>query len=291
MSVTVPTGPSSALPRGVAQVGSARRSAVVVAQLCRQPHMRSRSSSITDADLLAASQTATSWSNLFALLGFPANPNARIQTALKARIATLGIETPRLTSTPGPRRRWSDQDLSAAVARARSWADVAVAIGGSSVTHQRVAQELGLDVRHLEANNFMAPPDAAPLSAEIAPEFLRDASLHLCTAWYSMRGYETFIPVAQRCEDVDVRIDGRLIKVQIKTSTSRSSGTAWRVGIGHRAGGSQRNDQCYTADEVDEFFVITLDGGMYRIPFEAVRGKIHLSLGAKYAKYRVSMFT
>lgn len=165
-------------------------------------------------------------------------------------------------------------------------------IGGRAETCRKVALASGLaaDVERLDQRSHMRTPDVPPLVDAVQPQSLRDASLQLATAWYTLHGFETFIPVTQSVEDVDVRQGNALIKVQVKTSTKRGSATAWNVGITHRENGSPTNRVPYRPGSIDEFFIVTLDGSMYRIPFEAVAGMTALNLGRKYEQYRVSLF-
>lgn len=180
-------------------------------------------------------------------------------------------------------RRWSDEQLAAAVVSARSWAEVAESLGlagGSSTTTIRGhALRLGLDADHL-----------APLSNPRAPapemrpdrDNLPRAGTLMAAAWFEFCGHAVSWPLEPCRYDLLVWRGAKAERIQVKTTTVRT-GSSWTVWLS-KSGKKERST--YSPDEIDYFFVIDGDLSYYLIPVAAVGGLMAIQLSA-YQPYRL----
>jgi hypothetical protein len=108
------------------------------------------------------------------------------------------------------------------------------------------------------------------------------------------RGYVVSIPVEPVRYDLVVESDEGLMRVQVKSTTSKDHGR-WIVRIDRQKYGKRlrpssngaRQKCTYLPDEIDYFFVVTGDGDKYLIPLSETNEALSLTLDSKYAVYRV----
>jgi hypothetical protein len=89
--------------------------------------------------------------------------------------------------------------------------------------------------------------------------------------------------------DLVTRIDGRLLGVQVKTSTVFRNGR-FEVTLCTRGGNRSWSGRVkrFSSDRCDWLFVLVADGRRWFIPAEAVEGGAAIALGGpKYAAYEV----
>ncbi len=108
--------------------------------------------------------------------------------------------------------------------------------------------------------------------------------------WYELHGHVVLIPTG-RSPDYDfVADDGeRLIRVQVKTSGSRSRGR-WQVAICTSGGNRSWSGiaKYFSPGRCDELFVVAVDGRRWRIPSASVEATTAVTLGGpKYAEFEV----
>jgi hypothetical protein len=108
--------------------------------------------------------------------------------------------------------------------------------------------------------------------------------------WLVSRGYPVWLPVGHS-PDVDVvaRIDGRLVGVQVKTSTVVRR-RRFEVTLCTRGGNQSWNGlvKRFSAERCDWLFVLVADGRCWFIPAAAVDAGSKMVLGGpKYAAYEV----
>jgi hypothetical protein len=108
--------------------------------------------------------------------------------------------------------------------------------------------------------------------------------------WLVSAGYSIYLPLGHS-PDVDLvaERDGRLLRVQVKTTTQLRLGR-WDVTICTRGGNQSWNglSKRFSADRCDFLFVLAGDGRRWFIPSEAVGGGSGIRLGGpKYADYEV----
>ena len=109
--------------------------------------------------------------------------------------------------------------------------------------------------------------------------------------WYELHGHVVLIPTG-RSPDYDfVADDGeRLVRVQVKTSGSRTPYGNWCVAICTRGGNQSWNKivKRFSSTRCDELFVVTLDGRRWRIPADAITATTAISLGGtKWGEFEV----
>ena len=104
----------------------------------------------SDAQLIDAVQSSRSWRGVLRALGL-AGTSATAMRSVRTHADRLGTDYSHFSG----QRRWTDQDLAAAVAAATTWTQVVETlglVGGSSMkTIRGHALRLGLDTAHLSA--------------------------------------------------------------------------------------------------------------------------------------------
>jgi Holliday junction resolvase-like predicted endonuclease len=108
--------------------------------------------------------------------------------------------------------------------------------------------------------------------------------------WLWSHGHPVWVPLGHS-PDVDLvtRIDGRLVGVQVKTSTVLRHGRFY-VSVCTRGGNQSWNGlvKLFSSDRCDWLFVLVADGRRWFIPAGEVEGGTKIALGGpKYAEYEV----
>src|SRR4051794_18081044 len=113
--------------------------------------------------------------------------------------------------------------------------------------------------------------------------------------WLAAKGALVWIPLGHS-PDVDLmaELDGRLLRIQVKTSTlqmTTSRGdTRWTVAIATSGGNRSWTGtaKTFNPSAVDFLFVVVGDGRRWFLPAHTVEGARTLSLGgAKYSEFEV----
>jgi PD-(D/E)XK endonuclease len=109
--------------------------------------------------------------------------------------------------------------------------------------------------------------------------------------WLSWRGYPVFVPIGHS-PDVDLMtvIDGRPVRVQVKTCRRHIPTDRWEVMLCTRGGNQSWNglSKLFSCERCDYLFVLVADGRRWFIPADAVEGASGIALGGpKYAAYEV----
>jgi PD-(D/E)XK endonuclease len=247
--------------------------------------MNAASRTWRDEQLARAVQVSTSWRGVMRELGLSATSAGSIRTVRRHAIR-LGLDVSHFRG----KRRWSDAELAAAVATARSWDEVIEALGlstasGTARTHVKGhAVRLGVDVRHLR-------PRAAvvPTPPRIDPDLahLRAAGPSIAAAWFALCGCDVLFPIEPAVYDLVVSMPDGLRRIQVKTTTSRNS-AGWQVGISRHPHATEKGGPRlpYDPDVIDYFFIVDGDLTMHLIPSRAVAGRVALGLRT-YATYVV----
>lgn len=242
-----------------------------------------------ESQLRAAAKRATSWADMLREFGFKPS-STKPRAALQRQIRQFGIDTSHFVG----KRTWSDKALTDAAATARSWAELAGALGLSTSTGhyesiRAAAQRLGVNLEHLTRGPTIG---REALGIEIPDEVrlgsLTAAAPLIATAWFLLRGAAVSAPAQPEPYDLVVQLPDRLTKVQVKTTVFRDRRGSWCVRIGHRPDGlpTAADFVAYGAEEVDLFFVIDGDLLLYLIPRSAVAGRKVLSL-RRYTEFIV----
>ena len=238
----------------------------------------------TDAQLCEAVKSSPSWRAVARALGLKNTSTG----AIRRHAARLALDTSHFTG----QRRWSDQQLRAAVAGASCWADVIVSLGIVDNGAERVrvkghAVRLGLDCTHLKSP-LAQPAPTEVFREQVRPEMLRYAAAPLAMAWFTLRGCAVALPVEPQEYDLLVTTPEGVQRVQVKSCVARNSRGYWNVGIGRRPYVLDRTagKLPYDPDSIDLFFIVLGDGGIYVIPSAVLAGRTGISAD-NYTAYRV----
>lgn len=211
-------------------------------------------------------------------------------------------------------RTYTDSQLIAAVAASTSWRGTLRELGlaSSSASEMRSvrthADRLNIDYMHFNSHPrsreggghrtssasgalegaapIVSTVDTVSTGVDLAPDRtrLRRAGALLAAAWYTMCGQDVSWPLEPARYDLSVHCAGVFRRVQVKTTVARA-GESWKAYIST----SRRGRTTYSADEIDEFFIIDGDLGMYIIPVDDVAGLHALHLRG-YERYKQAAF-
>lgn len=230
-----------------------------------------------DDELARAVAASNSWRGVLRHLGIRGTSSIR---GARHHADRLGLNYSHFTGG----RRWTDPELAEAVAVSHSWSEVARTlglVGGSSVAAlQGHAARLGLDAGH-----FCAAPDPGPQDATwpVADRaHLARAGSFASATWFALRGWDVAWPLEPCRYDLLVTRGAVVLRIQVKTTTTRS-GNTWTVWLSK----SRKVRVTYGPDEIDYFFIIDGDFHPYVIPVAVVGGLHAINLSA-YAAYRVT---
>lgn len=231
----------------------------------------------SDSQLVEAVRASRSWRGVLRVLGLAATSAAAVRS-VRAHADRLGLDYGHFTG----QRRWTDQQLAAAIPSATSWAQVAgklgLAGGSSTTTIRGHAVRLGLDTAHLAPPRKPQTP-SDPMRPQRAN--LAKAGSLMAAAWFELCGRSVSWPLEPCRYDLLVWTGVAAQRIQVKTTTVKQGG-AWTAWISN----SGRERATYDPDEIDYFFVIDGDFGYYLIPVAAVGGLTAIRLAA-YSEYRL----
>jgi Holliday junction resolvase-like predicted endonuclease len=109
--------------------------------------------------------------------------------------------------------------------------------------------------------------------------------------WLWSQGHPVFVPFGHSPDiDLIALIDGRAVRVQVKTSRRHIPTDRWSVMICTRGGNQSWNglSKHFSSDRCDHLFVLVGDGRRWFIPSSAVQGRTSIALGGPtYAAYEV----
>jgi hypothetical protein len=117
-----------------------------------------------------------------------------------------------------------------------------------------------------------------------------DAGELSAISWFVEAGATVSLPFGHSPDyDLIADLDGRLLRVQVKTSTFRRC-DRWTVMIATRGGNQSWTGLVKRFDPTryDSLFVVVGDGRRWHIPAEAIEGTTSVTLGGpKYAEFEV----
>jgi hypothetical protein len=241
----------------------------------------------TDDQLRAAVSSQCSWRGVLRAIGLKSTSGISLRT-VRQRAEDLGLDSSHFTG----QRKWTDAQLRRAVADGSSWSEVIRRLrmfdnGENRVRIKGHAVRLGLEVSHLAAavreelpgDVLATPPD---------PARLRAAAPSIAMVWFGLRGWAVALPIEPQEYDLLVTMPGGIQRVQVKSTTSRTGGSGWQVGVGRRPYTLDKTagKAPYDPDTVDLFFIVDGAGGIYLIPSSVLGGRIGITLGS-YSSYLV----
>jgi hypothetical protein len=238
----------------------------------------------TDDQLTNAVEGSACWRDVIRGLGITTNSEGTL-LRVKRDVARLGLDVSHFKGS----RTWDDAQLKRAVAEAMSWDDVFTSLGlrtPTKETRTRVqghAIRVGLDLKHLNIGGKRA---SASSPWQLDPMRLRDAAAPLAAAWFMMRGCTVSFPVEQAIYDLLVHAKEKILRVQVKTTTT--SGATGQVNVARRPYSAHNLGprMPYDPRVIDYFFIIDGDYNIYLIPSRVIAGRVGLVLRA-YKKYIV----
>jgi PD-(D/E)XK endonuclease len=206
---------------------------------------------------------------------------------IKRVAARLDLDSSHFTG----QRRWSDLQLRDAVPRATTWAELLRLLGvhddstgRSSVKAHAI--RLRLDTSHLQA----ATPEPAldPGMTQVELSMLSAAAGSIAMAWFTLRGMSVAVPAEPEVYDLLVTIDGRIQRVQVKSTTCQTKTGRWEVGVGRRPYVLDKSagKTPYDPELIDYFFVVAGDGRLFLIPSLVLAGRVRVYVDT-YARYLV----
>jgi len=230
----------------------------------------------TDDQLTNAVARSACWRDVIRALGITTNSEGT-NLRVKRDVARLGLDVPHFKGT----RTWDDGQLKHAVAEAMSWDDVFTSLGlrtPTKETRTRVqghAIRLGLDLNHLDIGPRM---DSAPSTWQLDPMRLRDAAAPLAAAWFTVRGCTVSFPIEQAIYDLLVQSDEKILRVQVKTTTT--SAATGQVNVARRPYSAQNLGprMPYDPRVIDWFFIVDGEYNIYLIPSRIIAGRVGLQL-------------
>ncbi len=114
-----------------------------------------------------------------------------------------------------------------------------------------------------------------------------NVGLALAIAYFVAEGYTVSIPLND-CQKYDLIVEnGKLNKVQVKTSAYKQN-DSWRVELRTTSANTKTyTSRPFESNEVDILFIVCDDGTRYNIPMADFELKSSLLLGKKYDSYKV----
>ena len=129
----------------------------------------------------------------------------------------------------------------------------------------------------------------------ISPREQGDIGERSAAVWLLDAGARVFVPFGHSPDtDLVAEIDGRLVRVQVKTSTRHVNNGRYQVTLATKGGNQSWNGlvKRFSASRCDFLFVLVADGRRWFIPSSAVEGGTGIVVGGpKYACYEVQRGT
>ena len=129
------------------------------------------------------------------------------------------------------------------------------------------------------------------MEGRIPPREQGDIGERSAAVWLLDTGARVFVPFGHSPDtDLVAEIDGRLVRVQVKTSTVRGKNGRYHVALATKGGNQSWNGlvKRFSASRCDFLFVLVADGRRWFIPSAAVDGGSQIVVGGpKYARYEV----
>jgi hypothetical protein len=117
-----------------------------------------------------------------------------------------------------------------------------------------------------------------------------DIGLGSAISYLTMMGYTVSVPLTDSQDyDLVVDIEGKLNKVQVKT-TSQKSSNGYEVELRTLGGNQSWNGvaKFFNSQRVDYLFVVTENGRRFFIPAESIEAKSRVTIGnEKYNEYEI----
>lgn len=115
-----------------------------------------------------------------------------------------------------------------------------------------------------------------------------DIGMCYAMAYFSKMGYTVSVPITDS-QEYDLIVDnGRLLRVQVKTTSYKTNHGIYQVQLKTCGGNRSCNSiKYFDTNNSDLLFVLTESGEMYLIPRSELNAKSAFNLGKEYMRYRV----
>ncbi|MFN2523116.1 MAG: group I intron-associated PD-(D/E)XK endonuclease [Mycobacteriales bacterium] len=238
---------------------------------------------LDEVTLAAAVQDSRSWRQVSLKLGLPSSRHVR---KIQALCDSWNVPHEHLAHRAPP-----DDQLREVLTTATSWSEAMTRLGFAEdsgtarATIRKHARRLGLDLARFAEP---LPPQGTASAMQPHVRHLRDAGAYLVAGAFVLAGHRVSWPLEPAPYDLVVDSGGRLLRVQVKTTTQWVGGF-WSCSITRSeyadVSGGKRQVR-YRPDEIDAFAVVDGFGDIYVIPVDDVADLTALSL-RRYARYRI----
>lgn len=108
-------------------------------------------------------------------------------------------------------------------------------------------------------------------------------------AWFTRREYTVCIPLTDSQKyDLIVERDGRILRVQVKTTTRRAPSGSWEVAVktcgGNRSGRGKIS--YFNHEDAEVLFILASSGEIWIIETNKDTPRSSIKLGKEYDKYK-----
>lgn len=229
---------------------------------------------------------ANTWSELYKRLGFSRTPPAHTRARVERLLSEREVDVSHLgRAGDGPSR--TEGEVVDALAPGGTWREVSERLGVSVRVAKRLVSRYRVDATHIVSWSHLIPPaDGSATAPEVDKSNLRVAAESIAKAWFEMRGFTVMMTEPESPVDLVVGVDDQNFRgVQVKSTNSLQRGR-WAVNVSQLTEGSSTR-KSYSPERVHEFFIVTGNGDMYRIPYEVVGSQKSIHISDRHAAYRV----
>lgn len=117
-----------------------------------------------------------------------------------------------------------------------------------------------------------------------------DAGLGAAIGWFTENSYTVCVPLTDsQSYDLVVEIDGKLSRVQVKTTTSIDEYGVYTVSLSTSGGNRSGTGKVVHFDpsKVEYLFVLAGNGNRYFIPSSFIKCKRSMNLGKNYLQFKI----
>lgn len=119
-------------------------------------------------------------------------------------------------------------------------------------------------------------------------EFLRVAAVYSCMELLSRRGWQVAETEAKSHFDVFALKGNKTIKIQVRSSKTRSARKHWRFRTGKIRFNTKRMERTHFAKgDFDYWFFYSKSGDRWLMPFKHVKTRSEIVLDERYDRWRV----
>lgn len=192
-------------------------------------------------------------------------------------------------------------EVATAVQISTSWVEVATKLGRSKSSGDEVkklAISYDIDFTHIVSHMDIVSREAFPNHyPQQEPDRLthRRAAIGKAINWFLSNGYSPSLPVEVEKYDLVVESASGFRKVQVKSSEnlsqSRGRYSVALLTTSYDEVTKKYVQRPYQPEEIDDFFICCSDGKQYLIPFDATKGKRHITVTDKFKEFLVGDIT